>query len=75
MLKKSSLRRIIIASLTLLILLLIYFFPTKNRFKEHLSYIPNPKIPIYLIDKNNYTIRTTINQNNNNQNEVIKNII
>ena len=75
MLKKSSLRRIIIASLTLLLLFLICLFPRDNIIKEHLSYIPSYEIPIYLIDKNNYTIRTTINQNNSNENEVIKNII
>lgn len=63
MIKKGSLRRIVVASLALIIVVIsIYIFP-KNEVK-----IPSKTIykkidtsAIYLIDKNNYVARTTIN--------------
>ena len=75
MLKKSSLRRIGIATLTLVLLFLIWLFPNNNTIKENITYIPSHEIPIYLIDNNNYTARTTITQNNDNEKDLIKNII
>ena len=75
MLKKSSFRRIAMATLILLLILLVYFFPVKYTYKENISYITSPKIPIYLIDKNNYTARTSIAKNTENQDELIKLLI
>ena len=75
MLKKASYRRIIIASLSLLILLIIYFFPSKISYKEKITYIENPKIPIYLLNKNNYIIRTNIASTTNDNENLIREII
>lgn len=75
MLKKSSLRRIMIATLALFILIIIYLFPTKNEIPESLSYIEPKELPIFLIDNMEYVARTTIVKNKTNIDEVIKEII
>ena len=64
MLKKSALRRIILASLALVILLIIYFFPTNsNQIESSLTYVDPIEMPIFLIDNNDYVARTTIVKN------------
>ena len=63
MIKKSSIKRICIATLTLFILLIIYLFPNnENTTYEHLSYTQKEEMPIFLIDSSNYVARCTISK-------------
>lgn len=75
MLKKSSIRRIMIATLALIILLIIYIFPTKESISESLTYIEAEKLPIFLIDKMEYVARTSVVKNKKEINEIISQII
>ena len=76
MIKKSSIRRICVATLALFILLIIYFFPNNNvTIKEHLSYIKNDEMPIFLVDDKDYVARTSIVKSSKNINDQIKEII
>ena len=75
MLKKSSLRRIMVATLALFILLIIYFFPTTNEFKETLSYIEKEEIPIFLVDSMEYIARTSIVKESETTEELIEEVI
>ncbi len=76
MIKKSSIRRICVATLALFILLIIYFFPSSNvTIKEHLSYIKKDEMPIFLVDNSNYVARTSIVKSSETINEQIKEII
>lgn len=76
MLKKSALRRILLASLALIILLIIYFFPTEDEFiEESVTYIDSIEMPIFLLDKNNYVARTTIVKNKEETLDIIKEIV
>ncbi len=76
MIKKSSIRRICVATLTLFILLIIYFFPSNDTvIKEHLSYITKDEMPIFLVDNKDYVARTSIVKNSNETIEQIKEII
>ncbi len=76
MIKKSSIRRICVATLALFILLIIYFFPSGDvTIKEHLSYIKKDEMPIFLVDNSNYVARTSIVKSSETINEQIKEII
>ena len=76
MIKKSSIRRICVATLALFILLIIYFFPNNDvSIKEHLSYIKNDEMPIFLVDDKDYVARTSIVKSSKNINDQIKEII
>lgn len=76
MIKKSSIRRICVATLTLFILLIIYFFPSNDTIiKEHLSYIAKDEMPIFLVDNKDYVARTSIVKNSSETIEQIKEII
>lgn len=76
MIKKSSIRRICVATLALFILLIIYFFPNNDTtIKEHLNYIKRDEMPIFLIDNSNYVARTSIVKSSKNINEQIIEII
>lgn len=76
MIKKSSIRRICVATLTLFILLIIYFFPSNDTvIKEHLSYITRDEMPIFLVDNKDYVARTSIVKNSSETIEQIKEII
>lgn len=75
MLKKSSLRRIMIATLALFILLIIYLFPTNQDIEESLSYIEPEELPIFLIDKMEYVARTSVVKSKSEIMEVISEII
>ena len=75
MLKKSSLRRIMVATLALFILLIIYFFPTTSEFKETLSYIEKEEIPIFLVDSMEYIARTSIVKESETTEELIEEVI
>lgn len=75
MLKKSSLRRIMVATLALFILLIIYFFPTTTPIEESLSYIEKQEIPIFLVDSLEYIARTSIVQESKTTDELILEVI
>lgn len=75
MLKKSSLRRIMVATLALFILIIIYFFPTTSEFKETLSYIEKEEIPIFLVDSMEYIARTSIVKESETTEELIEEVI
>ena len=76
MIKKSSIRRICVATLTLFILLIIYFFPSNDTvIKEHLSYITKDEMPIFLVDNKDYVARTSIVKNSSETIEQTKEII
>ena len=75
MLKRASLRRIMIATLALFILLIIYFFPTTTPIEESLSYIEKEEIPIFLVDSLEYIARTSIVKNSESTEELILEVI
>lgn len=76
MIKKSSIRRICVATLTLFILLIIYFFPSNDTvIKEHLSYITKEEMPIFLVDNKDYVARTSIVKNSSETIQQTKEII
>ncbi len=78
MLKKSALRRILTATLALIIVSILYFFPnnkTFNNIKQTTNYIEVNKIPIYLINNDNYLVRTSIVSNINEDLEKVKYLI
>ncbi len=75
MLKKSSLRRIMVATLALFILLIIYFFPTTTPIEESLSYIEKQEMPIFLVDSLEYIARTSIVQESKTTDELILEVI
>ncbi|MCM1052936.1 MAG: GerMN domain-containing protein [Ruminococcus sp.] len=63
MLKKSALRRIMVSTIALIIVSILYFFPTSNEIASipfTTNYVDVLKSPIYLINKDNYVIRTDI---------------
>ncbi len=62
MLKKSALRRIMVSSLALIIVTILYFFPDTKELQipKTTSYLSIDATPIYLINKDNYVIRTNI---------------
>lgn len=75
MLKRASLRRIMVATLALFILLIIYFFPTTTPIEESLSYIEKEEIPIFLVDSLEYIARTSIVKNSESTEELIIEVI
>ena len=76
MIKKSSIRRICVATLALFLLLIIYLFPNSDvTIKEHLDYIKKDEMPIFLVDNSNYVARTSIAKTSQNINNQIKEII
>ena len=76
MIKRSSIRRICVATLTLFILLIIYFFPNNDTvIKEHLNYIEKDEMPIFLVDNSDYVARTSIVKNSSETIEQIKELI
>ena len=76
MIKKSSIRRICVATLALFLLLIIYLFPNSDvTIKEHLDYIKKDEMPIFLVDNSNYVARTSIAKTSQNINDQIIEII
>ena len=75
MLRKSSIRRIMLATLALFLLLIIYFFPTRPSISESLSYIEKEEMPIFLVDNMDYIARTSIVKNSDNTTDLIKEVI
>ena len=75
MLKKSALRRICTATLALFIVTIIYFFPNNqslNNIKQTTEYIDVLNTPIYLLNKDNYVVKTSIATDNKTDLEQIK---
>lgn len=67
MLKKMSIRKILVATLTLVVFLILYLIPTNKNDKElelksdPIEYVyPNNLSVIYLLDSNDYVARTLI---------------
>ncbi len=75
MLKRSSIRRIMVATLALFILLIIYLFPTTPIVEESLTYISKEEIPIFLVDNLEYIARTSIVKESETTEELILEII
>ena len=82
MLKRMSIRKIMVSTLALFALLLLYIMPDAKEDNSYslstnnIEYIyDNTKEVIYTLDKNNYIARTTIKGCNCNTEEKIKNII
>ena len=75
MIKKSSIKRIMIATLVLIIFFIVYLFPTNNNIKESLSYIKKEEMPIFLVDHLDYVARTTIIKDNESIYDLIDEII
>ncbi len=75
MLRRSSIRRIMLATLALFLLLIIYFFPTSPNINESLSYIEKEEIPIFLVDNMEYIARTSIIKTSDNADDLIKEVI
>lgn len=75
MIKKSSFRRIMVATLALFILLIIYFFPSTTPIEESLSYIEKQEMPIFLVDNMEYVARTTIIKESDKTEDLILEII
>lgn len=60
---KSAIRRIMVSTIALIIVTILYFFPDSNgltNINTNIDYINVNKNPIYLINKNDYVIRTTM---------------
>ncbi len=77
MLKENAIRRIITSTIALIIVTILYFFPSNdaNPIKTTTSYLNLNKTPIYLLNNNNYVIRTTIPTSNQNIADKIKELI
>ncbi len=62
MLKKSSLRRIIVSTIALIITSILYFFPTEENptLTKNIEYVSVNNVPIYLLNPDNYVVRTNI---------------
>ena len=81
MLKKMSIRKIMVASLSLVSLFLIYLMPstTNNDYiieTKSVEYIyTNNLETLYLLDSNNYVARTSINSYNKEPLEIAKDVI
>lgn len=62
MLKKSAIRRIVTATIALIIVSILYFFPNTESFStpSQIHYVSTLKAPIFLLNQNNYLVRTTM---------------
>lgn len=62
MLKKSSLRRIMVSTIALVIASILYFFPTEKQYeiKKNIEYTDILVAPIYLINSDELVIKTSI---------------
>ena len=63
MLKKSALRRIMVSSLALIIVSVLYFFPNEEelaQIDQDVEYISVHEAPIYLMNPEEYVVRTNI---------------
>ncbi len=77
MLKQSALRRIMVSSIALIIVTILYFFPdtSLNSIKKTTTYIDLNKTPIFLLNKDDYVIRTTLATKNTDSLSLAKELI
>lgn len=80
MLKKMSIRKIMVASFTLVVLLLLYLIPSNEAVVElkdtKIEYMTSNTLEtIYLLDSNNYVARTSITTSNKSDEEKVKDLI
>lgn len=80
MLKKMSIRKIMVASLSLVALFLVYLMPSNtenlNIEKTSIEYLYTNEVEVvYLLDSNDYVSRTTIKKNGDNVLETAHDII
>lgn len=77
MIKKNALKRILITTLSIMILVIVYLFPNDvfESYDTVTSYIEPLKMPIYLLDENDYVARINILQNSDDTLENAKYII
>lgn len=78
MLKKSALRRIMVSTLALVIVSLLYFLPNYNSeepIKQEVLYVDVLDAPIYLLNSDNYVVRTNIALKNDDTILLIKEMI
>lgn len=62
MIKKNAIQRILISTLAVLIVIVVYNYPQKDE-SEYLvttNYVEAVKMPIYLLDENNYVSRISV---------------
>lgn len=79
MLKNMAIKKLTIIFISLIIMLIIYLFPTTENnnynIKSTTIYSTIPTKPIYLVDNNNLISRFDILKNNDNTNDLIKEVI
>lgn len=78
MLKKSALRRIMVSTLALIIVGVLYFFPNNNEnipLVQNIEYVNANETPIYLLNAEEYVIRTNIATQSNDTLQLVKELI
>lgn len=77
MLKQSALRRIMVSTIALIIVAILYFFPNTSlkSIEKTTTYIDLNKTPIYLLNKDDYVIRTTLATKNTDSISLAKELI
>ena len=60
MLKRSAIKRIIVASLALVIMFLFYLFPKSDELAipEEVIYVDEVSLPIYAVQKDSHSLKT-----------------
>lgn len=75
---KSAIRRIMVSTIALIIVTILYFFPDNSNLTNintSIDYVNVNKSPIYLINKNDYVVRTTMALKNEDTLERAKELI
>ncbi len=76
MLKRSSYKRIILATIALLVTGIIYIFPDKDyEIPKTVTYHIDDLSPIYLIDENDYVVRTEVLIEGSDEETIIREIV
>lgn len=78
MLKKSAIRRIMVSTVALLIVSILYFFPSNEEainISKTVDYIDAKLSPVYLLNKDNYVVRTSITTENTDTLKLAKELI
>ncbi len=72
MLKRSAIKRIIVASLALVIMFLFYLFPRTDELSipEEVIYVDEIFLPIYAAQKNGYVARSSVIKNDKNEDDI-----
>lgn len=78
MLKKSALRRIMVSTLALVIVSVLYFFPGEEEYKplkQTVEYVDVKGIPIYLLNQDEYVVRTNIATSQTDSIKLVKELV